>query len=142
MPGGSPRVRTEASRIARLATVRPDGTPNVVPITFAIDGEILVSAVDSKPKRTTNLQRLQNLRGNAAVSVVIDRYDDDWSTLWWVRLDGVADIVDRGPDWTRAIDALVAKYAQYRDNPPVGPAIIVRPARWTAWSAVPATAGE
>ena len=135
LPGGSAADRIGASRIARLATVRPDGTPHVVPITFALAGDTLVTAVDAKPKRTTNLQRLRNLRANPAVSIVIDQYDDDWAALWWVRIDGRAEILEEGPVWNRAVEALIAKYAQYRETAPAGPVIVVHPTRWTAWSA-------
>lgn len=119
-----------------MATVRPDGTPHVVPITFAISNETLVTAVDAKPKRTTKLQRLRNLRTNPAVSIVVDHYADDWSALWWIRIDGLA-TVETGEARARdaAIEALVAKYPQYQVAAPEGPVIIVQPTRWTAWSA-------
>jgi PPOX class probable F420-dependent enzyme len=119
--------------VARLATVRPDGAPHLVPITFAIAKETLVHAVDFKPKRRPNLQRLENLRANPAVSILVDEYTDDWSALWWVRVDGTAEIVEDGPRFRDAIEALVAKYPQYRDNVPEGPVIVVRPAGWRAW---------
>jgi PPOX class probable F420-dependent enzyme len=115
-----------------MATVRSDGTPHIVPITFAISTETLVTAVDAKPKRTTNLQRLQNLRANPAVSIIVDHYADDWSALWWIRIDGLATIVSPGP--SAAIGPLIAKYPQYQVTPPDGPVIIVKPTRWTMWS--------
>jgi PPOX class probable F420-dependent enzyme len=127
--------RVRANPIARLATIRPDGTPHLVPITFAFDGEALVTAVDGKPKRTTDLQRLHNIAVHPAVSVLIDRYDDDWTQLWWVRIDGSADVVNDGINHARAIEVLTAKYAQYRDRPPTGPVIRVRPGRVTTWAA-------
>jgi PPOX class probable F420-dependent enzyme len=125
--------RVRAAPVARLATIRPDRTPHLVPITFAFDDEVLVTAVDGKPKRTTDLQRLRNLRTDPAVSVLIDCYDEDWTQLWWVRIDGVADVVDGGPDQVRAIEALTAKYPQYRDRPPAGAVIRVRPSRVATW---------
>jgi PPOX class probable F420-dependent enzyme len=130
------------SSIARMATVRSDGTPHVVPVTFAMANEALVTAVDQKPKQTTNhLQRLQNLRTNPSVSILIDHYAADWSALWWIRLDGLARILegDVGAGEAReraaAIEALVAKYPQYQVAAPDGPVIIVQPTSWTAWSA-------
>ena len=80
------------ARVARLATVRPDGRPHQVPICFALEGRALLTAVDHKPKRTLALRRLANIAGNPAVSVLADRYDEDWSRLWWVRADGLARI--------------------------------------------------
>jgi PPOX class probable F420-dependent enzyme len=141
LPDGSLGDRISASRIGRMATVRSDGTPHVVPITFAISNDMVVTAVDAKPKRTTNLQRLRNLRTNPAVSIVVDHYADDWSALWWIRVDGLARIVEAddgvgdAPERAAAIEALVAKYPQYQATAPDGPVIIVQPTRWTVWSA-------
>jgi PPOX class probable F420-dependent enzyme len=112
-----------------------------VPITFAISSEALVTAVDAKPKRTTKLQRLRNLRTNPAVSIILDHYADDWSALWWIRIDGLARVVEGdvaagdAPARTAAIEALVAKYPQYQATAPDGPVIIVQPRSWTMWSA-------
>ena len=123
-----------------MATVRSDGTPHIVPITFAILNKTLVTAVDAKPKRTTKLQRLQNLRVNPAVSIIVDHYADDWSALWWIRIDGLAKVVDSdlvtsdAQLRTAATKALVAKYPQYQVTPPDGPVIIVQPTCWTMWS--------
>jgi PPOX class probable F420-dependent enzyme len=127
------RLRT--TPVARLATVRPDRTPHLVPITFALDEGALVTAVDAKPKRTTDLQRLRNIRVQPAVSVLLDGYADDWARLWWIRIDGEAQVLEDSPVQRRAIDALAAKYGQYRDRPPDGPVIVVRPARLTVWHA-------
>ena len=129
------RKQVARARVARLATVRPDGRPHVVPITFALDGDTIVTVVDQKPKTTTSLQRLRNIAALPAVSVIVDHYDDDWSRLWWVRADGTAGIETDGNDRDRAIVTLTEKYPPYRDDPPEGPAIIVAVDRWTSWSA-------
>ncbi len=84
----------ESEPVARLATIRPDGSPRVVPICFALDGDTLYTAVDEKPKRTRRLARLDDIERDPRVEIVIDHYDDDWSQLWWVRLRGRARIVD------------------------------------------------
>jgi PPOX class probable F420-dependent enzyme len=120
--------------VARLATVRPDATPHLVPVTFAVVGNALVIAIDSKPKRTRDLQRLRNLRANPAVSLLVDHYSDDWTQLWWLRIDGRADIVEPS-DASDGVDALVAKYPPYRDARPDGPFIVIHPDRWTYWAA-------
>ena len=83
--------RFASARVARLATVDAGGGPHVVPITFAVDGDVIWSAVDDKPKRSRELKRLANIRSNPAVSVLADHYDDDWTRLWWVRADGTAE---------------------------------------------------
>lgn len=130
------RHRVARIPVARLATVRPDGTPHLVPITFALDGDRVVTAVDHKPKRTTDLQRLRNLAANPAACVLVDVYDDDWDALWWVRGDGEATVVAPGEAEHPALVArLVDRYPQYRERPPAGPAVVVHVRRWRWWAA-------
>jgi PPOX class probable F420-dependent enzyme len=131
------RRRVRAARVARLATIRPDGRPHVVPITFALVRDTIVTAVDHKPKATTRLQRLRNIATQPWVSVVVDHYDDDWSGLWWARADGSAAVVTGGAAFEAALDALAAKYAPYRQHRPSGPVVLVTVDRWTTWSASP-----
>ncbi|MFB4281997.1 MULTISPECIES: TIGR03668 family PPOX class F420-dependent oxidoreductase [unclassified Nonomuraea] len=132
---GPARARFAAQRVARLARLAPDGTPRVVPITFALDGDTVVTAVDHKPKTTTDLSRLRDIRANPAVSVLADHYEDDWTRLWWVRADGRAFVLEDGRD--AALDLLAAKYRQYRERRPEGPVIVVEVTRWSEWSATP-----
>ena len=130
------RRRVERARVARLATVRPDDTPHLVPVCFAVDGDEIVSAVDAKPKTTTRLARLDNIGAHPSVALIVDHYDDDdWSALWWVRVDGRAEVLTDGVDRDRALTLLVDKYAQYRERTPPGPVIVMRAERWTGWSA-------
>lgn len=128
------RSLLEAARVARLATHNPRGGIDLVPCTFAlVDVDTIVTAVDHKPKRTTQLQRLENIRRNPSVTVLVDHYDDDWSALWWVRARGDARVVD---DPTADVIApLVAKYEQYRDHPPAGAAIVIRVTDLHGWAA-------
>ena len=124
------------ARVARLATVRPDGSPHVVPICFALDGDTLYSAVDHKPKRSPELQRLANIASEPRVSVLADRYDEDWPSLWWVRADGRARIEEAGSRaHARAAELLTARYPQYRDAPALGRAVVVEIERYTGWAA-------
>ena len=129
------RRRIVSARVARLATVGHDGRPHIVPITFAATADALYFAVDSKPKRTADLQRLRNIEANPAVSVLVDHYDADWARLWWVRVDGTARIVSEGAEFDRAIELLSERYAQYRSAPPAGPAVTIAVERMTGWSA-------
>jgi PPOX class probable F420-dependent enzyme len=122
----------ERERVARLATVGPDGRPHVVPICFALDGDTLYTAVDSKPKSTRRLRRLANVEANPAVEIVIDHWDEDWSRLWWVRLSGRARVVDRDE---HGLELLQAKYPQYRTVPPPGPFIVVAVESRSSWRA-------
>jgi PPOX class probable F420-dependent enzyme len=122
--------------VARLATVSAGGQPHLVPVTFGVVGDVVFSAVDHKPKRTLALKRLANVAGNPRVTLLVDEYSDDWSVLWWARADGLASVVEPGePDHAHAVEALVARYEQYRDRPPEGPALVVDVERWSGWAA-------
>lgn len=123
--------------VARLATIRPDGDPHLVPITFAVIGGAIVTMIDSKPKTTTSLQRLRNIEAHPAVSLLVDHYHRDWDRLWWIRADGEASIHTSGEPWRSAQTALAAKYPQYASDPPAGPAIVVSVSRVTSWRSTP-----
>lgn len=125
------------ARVARLATVRPDGSPHVVAVTFALDGDDVVTAVDDKPKRTRDLHRLRNIDAHPAVSLLVDHYEDDWSRLWWVRLDGTAVVVRDEPRRSELLTPLVAKYAHYRASPPAGPVVVMTVTATASWRASP-----
>ncbi len=128
------RSRFSAGRVARLATVRPDGSPHLVPVVFALDSSTVVFAVDDKPKGTRELQRLANIRADPRVSVLVDHYDEDWTALWWVRAEGRARVVDAGPALDRAVALLAEKYSQYAAGPPPGPAVLIDVETWRWWS--------
>jgi PPOX class probable F420-dependent enzyme len=132
------RALLSSARVARLATVDSEGRPHLVAITFAVEGEEIVSAVDHKPKRTMRLRRLANIEANPRVSVLADHYEDDWSKLWWARADGLARIVEPGTDeHERAVAKLAARYRQYDEHRPDGPAIVISVSRWSGWRARP-----
>lgn len=131
------RRRFVTAPVARLATAGADGRPRVVPVTFAVVGEVLYFAVDHKPKSTWDLRRLRDIRENPSVAVLADHYDEDWSALWWARADGRGEILEDGPERRRAVASLCAKYArhdQYGDSPPAGPVVAVGVTRWTGWA--------
>lgn len=129
------RSRFHTARIARLATVAEDATPHLVPLVFTPIGERqLISAVDHKPKRTTSLRRLANIVHNPRVCLLADHYAEDWTQLWWARADGTARVLDPGDrESSHLVDALVERYAQYRDRRPAGPVILVQVNRWSGW---------
>jgi PPOX class probable F420-dependent enzyme len=139
------RARFAAARVARLATANADGVPHLVPVVFAVDvsagADVVYSAVDAKPKRTTALRRLANVRANPHVALLVDHYDDaDWGALWWVRADGEASVLE--PDdgeARRAVGLLEGRYPQYRATPPTGPVLAVHVTRWSGWSGRPQT---
>jgi PPOX class probable F420-dependent enzyme len=136
---GAPAWATEfleVARVGRLATADRAGRPLVVPVCYAIDGGRLYSAIDAKPKRTRELRRLRNIAENPFASLVVDEYDEDWTRLRYVIVEGRADVLTDGDEFSRAIDRLVAKYPQYRrlalprDS---GTVIRVTPERLLAW---------
>ena len=128
-------ARLAGARSAVLGTIDRQGRPHLVPIVFAYRDEHLYSAVDRKPKSTYRLKRLRNIEANPCVSVLVDHYSDDWSRLWWVRLDGVARVLGEDRRSRRAIRLLAEKYETYAADPPPGPVIEVRITRVRAWSA-------
>ena len=100
--------------VARLATLAADGRPQLVPIAFAKSGGALWSPIDGKPKRGVELARVRNIRRDTRVCLLLDHYDPDWSQLWWLRIDGRAEIAAAaGPEALAAADALRAKYPAY-----------------------------
>ena len=117
-----------------------DGRPHLVPVTFAADGNYIYTAVDAKPKSKAaagGLQRLRNIRAEPRVAVLADHYEDDWASLWWVRADGRAAILEDPRQMAAPIALLAARYPQYRDLPPPGPVIAILAERWTGWAASP-----
>jgi PPOX class probable F420-dependent enzyme len=121
--------RLAAARVGRLATVTATGRPHAVPVCFALSGGRIFSAVDAKPKVTAELARLDNVRATGRASLLVDHYEEDWSALWWVRVDGIAEVIQS----EAAIDALADKYEQYRTARPTGPVIALDPERWRSW---------
>jgi PPOX class probable F420-dependent enzyme len=126
----TPEQRLAAARVGRLATVAAGGLPHVVPVCFALAGGVIYSAVDAKPKTTRALRRLENVRAGGRASLLVDHYEEDWERLWWVRVDGPAEVLESAP---AALDALAAKYEQYRAARPAGPVIAITPERWRSW---------
>jgi PPOX class probable F420-dependent enzyme len=138
LDAGEARGRFAAARVARLATADTAGQPHLVPVTFALHNDAIVTVVDHKPKRSTHLKRLANIAANPRVSLIVDDYADDWDTLWWARADGVARIMEDGSVRHEAIDRLAMKYGQYREHRPAGPLLRVEVRRWTGWAATAA----
>ncbi len=127
--------RLADARSAVLGTVDERGRPHLVPIVFVRREDRLYTAVDRKPKTTRRLKRLNNIEANPYVSVLVDHYTDDWAGLWWIRLDGAAEVIRSGPRLGRGLSLLADKYEAYAVAPPPGPLIKVRIEVIRAWSA-------
>jgi PPOX class probable F420-dependent enzyme len=125
------RTSFAEARVARLATADARGVPHLVPITFAVEGDRLLFAVDAKPKSSARLRRLRNIEENPQVSVLADEYDEDWEQLWWVRADGRARVLTRDLDGPRRL--LRARYPQYADVALDGPVVEIAVLRWSGW---------
>jgi PPOX class probable F420-dependent enzyme len=130
----SMRARVAQARVGRLATVTAEGRPHVVPCCFVLDGDMVYTAVDDvKAKSTPALRRLDNLRVHPAAALLVDHYDEDWTTLWWIRVDGLGRVAKDGAMRARALELLGAKYRQYAENPPPGAMIAIELESWLAW---------
>ncbi len=140
LPGPLSERLLDTWPVARLATLGPDGAPHQVPIVFARRGATLYSPVDGKPKRGGELARLRNVRRDPRISLLLDHYDDDWTRLWWIRVDAVAQVV--GTEGAEAaVTALRAKYPQYAEVPLfAGPPTLlsIEPLRVSGWCAASA----
>jgi PPOX class probable F420-dependent enzyme len=125
----------ESARVAHLGVIDDTGAPRVLPVTFAVAGGGVWSAVDDKPKRSrSGLARLRWLEARPGSSLTVDRYDDDWARLAWVQLVGRTDVVALdGFGWV--VDALAERYAPYRVSRPPGPLLRFTPVRAVCWRA-------
>ncbi len=102
-------ARLTAAWVARMATTDPHGRPHLVPIVFALEGDMLYSAVDRKPKRSSRLRRIENARARPEVTILIDHYEEDWGRLWWTRLRGRARVLNQGEERERALILLTER---------------------------------
>jgi PPOX class probable F420-dependent enzyme len=126
------------ARVAHLATSDQYARPHVVPVVFVWSDDILYTPLDRKPKRDDDwhaLRRVRNIETNGRVAIVVDRYDEDWSHLAWVMVEGVATILESGEERDAAARLLLAKYAQYETLPLDGrPIVRVEVERASEWS--------
>jgi PPOX class probable F420-dependent enzyme len=124
----------ESARVARLGLLDEEGAPRVLPVTFAVADGRIWSAIDQKPKRSDEPARLRFLRRDPRAALTVDRYSDDWAQLAWVQVLGRVEIVAVGGG-RAGLDALRAKYEQYRDEAPPGPLLALEPQRYLWWRA-------
>jgi PPOX class probable F420-dependent enzyme len=125
-----------AARVGRLGLLDDNGAPRVLPVTYAVNGELLVTAVDQKPKQRTGeaLARVRWLRARPHAALTVDHYDDDWSALAWVQALGTVRLVDvaSAPE---EMASLAERYEPYRADPPAGPLLVLEPDRLLWWHA-------
>ena len=123
-----------SARVGRLGFLDDSGAPRVLPVTHALAEGRIWSAIDRKPKRAGEPARVRFLRRDGRAALTVDRYSDDWSELAWVQVLGTVAVVDLA-DGAAGLEALSAKYEQYRDQPPQGPLLALEPERYLWWRA-------
>jgi PPOX class probable F420-dependent enzyme len=125
-----------SARVGRLALLDERDLPRVLPVTFAVWEGAVWSAIDRKPKRTAEPARVRRLRRRPEAALLVDRYDEDWSRLAWVMLEGVATILESGEERDAAAALLTEKYAQYKtlslDGRPIVRVEIERGSEWSS----------
>jgi PPOX class probable F420-dependent enzyme len=121
-------------RVARLAFLDEDDRPRVLPVTFAVAGDAVWSAIDEKPKRTPEPARVRYLRRRPEAALLVDVYDDDWSRLAWVQLLGRIEVVPADASH-EALAALAARYEPYARRTPPGPLLRLAVERALHWRA-------
>jgi PPOX class probable F420-dependent enzyme len=127
------RERVHSARIGRLGTITQNGRAHLVPCCFVLHDDVIYTAVDAKPKSTLALRRIDNIVARRSACLLIDHYEEDWSALWWVRLDGKGRLVHSDEESAAARRALEAKYPQYRDLAIPGPVIGLDVETWRSW---------
>ena len=123
-------------RVARFATAEPSGQPHVVPICYAVSDDTMYFTIDEKRKHPTNkpLKRIRNIQKNPQVALVVDRYEDDWTQLGWVMVQGKAALLDDGEEHTKAQRLLKDRYPQLERMQITDlPVIAVRIKRVVSW---------
>lgn len=136
------RAFAERHRVARLATADASGAPHVIPICFALIGDVFYFVVDEKPKRTrTGLKRLRNIAANPQVALVIDDYDEDWTRLAYLLVRGGAAVVEEPAEYAAVLAVLRRRYPQYRTMllaPDTHPMVRIVPRHRHLWHATAA----
>ncbi len=126
-----------SQRVAHLATADAEGSPHVIPVCYAFDGQRFYTPLDEKPKRVTGsqLRRVRNIEARHEASLVIDQYDDDWTRLGYVLIHGHADLLAPTEDMhAHALHLLRERYMQYHTmSLERYPVIRITPDRVTSW---------
>ncbi len=135
LPGWA-REMLERARVGHLGLLDDRDRPRVLPVTFALEGGALHTAVDQKPKRVEgdDVARVRYLRRRPEAALTVDHYDDDWTRLAWVQVLGRVDVLADAPP-ASTLAALREKYGPYREHPPAGPVLRLAPERTLWWRA-------
>lgn len=127
------RRRVAEARVARVGTVDHNGKAHLVPVVFVVNGDTFYSATDQGPPA----KRLRNLQHDSRVAILVDTYDEDWSSVWWVRMRGTGRVVEGGPEEDVARKLLWEKYPQFTSAPATearGLVMAVDVSEWSGWA--------
>jgi PPOX class probable F420-dependent enzyme len=125
------------ARRATLATIAPDGRPRLVPVCFVVVDDAVWTPIDEKPKAVDDprrLARVSDIERDPRVTLLVDRWSEDWSELGWLRLEGQGAVVEIADP--AIVDALREKYRQYADHHLESrPMIRITIERFSGWEA-------
>ena len=127
-------------RVARLATADVEGRPHAVPVCFAYAPGVVYIALDEKPKDVPpdRLKRVRNILENPNVTLIADRYEEDWNLLAFVMVRGRAGLIEPGAEeHAVAVRLLRGKYHQYEQMKiEQNPVIAIRAENAASWGAL------
>lgn len=129
----------QSVRVARLATIDSDFKPHLVPVVFVFDGNHFFIPVDEKRKKAKpeKLRRIRNIRGNSNVALLLDEYNEDWTRLAFVMIQGIASIEKSRPQADiqvqKALKQLTIKYTQYQRVGTGEILIRIKPEKVVSW---------
>lgn len=126
------RALFDDERRGVMSTVAADGSAHSVPVVFAVVGDEIASPIDHKPKSGTVMARIRNLERDPRVTLLVDRWDEEWTRLAWVMVRGAATVDETYPD--DLLHALNARYPQYEPDERHDALIRIRPTRLLWWS--------
>ena len=135
----------DKTTVARLATVDAECKPYLVPVVFVFDNDCYFIPIDEKIKRSKpeNLKRVKNIEQNPNVALLIDEYNEDWTKLQFIMIQGKASIIG-GKELEqneqvlleKAHKLLSAKYVQYQEIGIGEYVIMIAPQKVITWKNV------
>ena len=132
----------EKARVARLATVDSECKPHLIPVVFVFDNNCYFIPIDEKHKRSTpeKLRRTKNIQQNSNVVLLIDEYNEDWTKLYFIMIQGNAKIIggkkleqNEKVLLEKAHRLLYEKYLQYEKIGVGGYVIMIDPKKVISW---------
>ena len=117
----------EDKTVCCLATVYSDGRPHVVPVSYIFQAGIFYVTTDY------GTRKLKNIQMNNRVALVVDVYAVIRNKA---VVEGVASLVERGPDFEKIYKAFHKRFSWVRLDPwreGEAPFIVIRPLGKVSW---------